>query len=164
MKDFEGRDGCFAAFMARQYVERSEKFEGYADKTEDNRLSHCDQDKPCLSVLDESSPKQHQMKILFGLGIYFGFRGMTEHVNMLVSDITIVYFEEKHDYRGKQYVTVKFMVDKKQKITVHNPYKRKTEDLTRLPILTSDPTSNDFASSLVRYIGKMKEEANPSSL
>ena len=155
LKDFEGWDGCFATFMEKLYKSRNDEFPGYGEKLLHNRLSSSDEDKVCLSSFDESCPKQHQMKILFGFAIYFGFRGKMEHQNMMVTHIQKGTFEDDHPFSNKRYVGIRCLLDKRQKLTIHNPYSRDVGELMRVPCLSDDVASNDFGSSLERYLKKL---------
>ena len=112
----------------------------------------------CISVFDESDPKQHTMKVLFGCGLYFGFRGRMEHHDLLKRNIGTGIFEEGHQFSGMKYVAVRMMNDKTNKITLHNPRERDCGKLMRLPVLNNDPTSNCFAGSLLRYIEKTDKD------
>ena len=76
-------------------------------------MAKVDSDKLCLSSFDESDPIQHIMKILFGFGIYFGFRGRMEHAKMHVSHIQTGVFEKGHQFEGKRFVGVRTLLDKK---------------------------------------------------
>ena len=141
--------------MDNIYAERSAKYPGYGVKSNKNRLSREDSDKVCLSTFDEADPLQHIMKVLFGFGIYCGPRGRMEHTKMRVSHIQTGTFEKGHKYEGKTFMGIRSMIDKKNHLTLHNLYTRDVEELMRMPVLNDDPTSNDFAGSLLRYLGKL---------
>ena len=131
---------------------------GYAEKSTTNRLSESDADKVCISAFDESDPRQHTMKILFGCGLYFGFRGRSEHQNLEKEHIGTGIFQKDHAYGGLPYVGVKVMNDKTNRITLHNSYTRDTGKLMRIPVLDDDPTSSCFGGSLLRYVKKMNND------
>jgi hypothetical protein len=118
-------------------------------------LSETDAQKVCISAFDEDDPKQHTMKILFGCGVYFGFRGRLEHHALEKAHIGVGTFEKGHRFEDMQYVGVRVINDKTNRITLHNPYSRDTGKLMRMPILDKDPTSSCFGGSLLRYIEKM---------
>jgi hypothetical protein len=117
-------------------------------------LSETDAQKVCISAFDEDDPKQHTMKILFGCGVYFGFRGRLEHHALEKAHIGVGTFEKGYRFEDMQYVGVRVIDDKTNRITLHNPYSRDTGKLMRMPILDKDPTSSYFGGSLLRYIEK----------
>ena len=61
-----------------------------------------DIDKLDLSLLDEDDLEQHIIKMLFICGIFFGFRGETEHTMMEVCQITSGVFPPGHKWEGCQ--------------------------------------------------------------
>ena len=79
------------------------------------RLSEADAEKVCISMFDESDPAQHTMKILFGSGIYFEFRGRLDHNALEVDHIGQGVFEEGHLYAGKQFISIRVVNDKTNK-------------------------------------------------
>jgi hypothetical protein len=122
-----------------------------------NKVAVEDLHKVLLSKFDESIPEQHQMKCLVGCGVYFGFRGVEEHVQLLVEQIVQGVFEPGHKYAGKTYVGIGHLTtDKKRKLTVNTSYLRDTKNIMRIPIVDDydDPTSDCFASSLLRMLKK----------
>ena len=127
-------------------------------KARNNRLSEEDAEKVCISSFDESDPRQHTMKILFGCGSHFGFRGRLEHHALEREHIGKGTFEKDHLYGGMPYVSVQVMNDKTNRITLHNPYLRSTGKLMRIPVLDNDPTSSCFGGSLLRYLEKMNPD------
>ena len=121
-------------------------------------MSETDAQKVCISAFDEEDPKQHTMKILFGCGIYFGFRGRLEHHALEKAHIGVGTFEKGHRFENLQYVGVRVINDKTNRITLHNPYSRDTGKLMRMPILDEDPSSSCFGGSLLRYLEKMNPD------
>jgi hypothetical protein len=122
-----------------------------------HRVAVEDSHKVLLSKFDESIPEQHQMKCLVGCGVYFGFRGVEEHAQLLVEQIVQGVFEPGHKYAGKPYVGIGHIkTDKKRKLTVNTSYLRDAKNIMRIPIVDDydDPTSNCFASSLLRMLKK----------
>ena len=81
LDDFAG-EKMLKAVCAALFAERLKKYGdvGYGEMNSNRRLAHPDRIKVKLSMFDESDPCQHQMKILFGCGAKFGFRGSKEHV------------------------------------------------------------------------------------
>ena len=96
------------------------------------------------------------MKILIGFGMYFAFRGCTEHSNLKVCQVYQGKFEEGHEFAGLPFVGVKDMQDKTHKLSVHRSYVRDTSTFMRMPVGdVDDKKSNNFGSSLVRYLKKL---------
>ena len=109
-----------------------------------------------MDVFDENDPDQHQMKILFGFGLYFAFRGSTEHSNLRQEQIYQGTFEPGHEFEGKKYIGVRDMVDKTVQLSVHQSYICDTSGFMRMPVGdVSVTTSNNFGASLVRYLEKL---------
>ena len=98
------------------------------------------------------------MKILFGCGLYFGFRGRSEHQDLEKEHIGTGTFQKDHAYGGLPYVSVRVMNDKTNRITLHNSYLRDTGKLMRIPVLDDNPTSSCFGGSLLRYLKKMNND------
>ena len=94
------------------------------------------------------------MKILFGCGLYFGFRGRSEHQDLEKEHIGTGTFQKDHAYGGLPYVSVRVMNDKTNRITLHNSYLRDTGKLMRIPVLDDNATSSCFGGSLLRYLKK----------
>ena len=120
-------------------------------------MSEADAQRVCISTFDESDPEQHTIKVLFGCGIYFGFRGRGEHHAIEKDHIGEGTFEEGHRFGGMPFVSVRVMNDKTNKITLHNPYLRDTGKLMRVPILNNDTNSSCFGGCLKRYVEKMNK-------
>jgi len=66
-----------------------------------NRVAVEDSHKVVLSKFDESISEQHQMKCLVVCGVYFGFRGIEEHAQLLIEQIVQGVFEPGHKCAGK---------------------------------------------------------------
>ena len=60
------------------------------------RLSEEETEKVCISSFDESDFRQHTMKILFGCGSHFGFRGRLNHHSLETEHIGKGTFEKDH--------------------------------------------------------------------
>ena len=117
-------------------------------------MSDVDQHKVSLTEFDENDPRQHQMKCLFSLSSYFGFRG-GEPGRVLVTDIEQGTFEESHPFGGQPYALVVINVDKTRKLSGTQPHVRDVRKSQRLPLLDFfDPTSACPASTLVRLAEK----------
>ena len=119
-------------------------------------MSRSDFSKLNLSKFKESDHRQHAMKCIVACGIFLGFRSISEHLNLSPSDVMRGEYEEGHEFHGMKWVGVGSLVDKAQKLTVHQSYVRDTEDLMKIPVLPgNDPSCG--ASALWR----MKEKAMP---
>ena len=119
-------------------------------------MSRSDFSKLNLSKFKESDHRQHAMKCIVACGIFLGFRSISEHLNLSPADVMRGEYEEGHEFHGMQWVGVGSLVDKAQKLTVHQSYVRDTEDLMKIPVLPgNDPSCG--ASALWR----MKEKAMP---
>ena len=75
-------------------------------------MSEADAQKVYISTFDEIDPEQHTIKVLFGCGIYFGFRGRAEHHAIEKDHIGEGIFEEGHRFGGMPFVSVRVMNDK----------------------------------------------------
>jgi integrase len=93
---------------------------------------------------------------MVGCGIYFGFRGVQEHCQLRVQDITIGVFGPDDPYPNRKYVGIGFLVnEKKHKVSTHESYERDTSNIMRIPVLDiNDP--NDFAGCIIRYLKKLE--------
>jgi len=122
-----------------------------------NMVLPSDVEKVRLDIFDESDPVQHCQKIMVGCGIYFGFRGRSEHASLRQCDSQRGYFETGHAYERKRFVGIgQLKDDKKLKVSTHNNYVRDTEDIMRMPVLDEDDP-NDFASSFLRYLDRLDD-------
>ena len=128
---------------------------GYAKKDQSKRLDESDQEKIDLSKFDEQDPRQHQMKLLFGCGIHFGFRGSKEHVFLETSNMTHGTFTSGHPFAGCDWYGVEGLLDKTHKLSVHKDHVRSNENFMRTPLVNEDPTSSDFGGCIKRYLEKM---------
>ena len=108
-----------------------------------------------LSKFDENDPSQHQMKILFGCGAKYGFRGNSEHTFLEVSSIVHGTFPKRHPYAGYTYYGFEGMLDKTNNLSYHQDYVRECKDAMRLPKMNDDPTSDDIAGSIERFLKKL---------
>ena len=86
--NFNGK-GQLGPFIASLFEERRSKYAhlGYAQSSKKRRLDEGSMSILKLSTFDEFVPEQHQMKILFGCGMYLGMRGNLEHSNLYVKNI-----------------------------------------------------------------------------
>ena len=122
-----------------------------------NMVLPSDVEKVRLDVFDESDPVQHCQKIMVGCGIYFGFRGRSEHACLRHCDAQRGFYETGHAYEGKRFVGIgQLKDDKKHNVSTHNNYVRDTEDIMRMPVLDEDDP-NDFASSFLRYLDRLDD-------
>ena len=127
---------------------------GYAKKDQSKRLDESDQEKIDLAKFDEQDPRQHQMKLLFGCGIHFGFRGSKEHVFLETSNITHGTFPSGHPFAGCDWYGVEGLLDKTHKLSVHKDHVRNNDNFMRTPLVNEDPTSSDFGGCIKRYLEK----------
>lgn len=91
------------------------------------------------------------MKCIVLCGVLFGFRSLTEHLNLSPSDIKTGVYEDDHPFAGMEYVGIGGLVDKTNKLSVHNNYTRDTTHLMRIP-LSKDRSCP--GSSLLRMLEK----------
>ena len=104
LDDFKG-EKMMKAVCAALFSQRLKKYGdvGYGQENPNRRLAHPDRIKVKLSMFDESDPRQHQMKILFGCGAKFGFRGSKEHVFLELRHVRKGEFEVGHLLEGMTY-------------------------------------------------------------
>ena len=101
---------------------------GYGKRDSTKRIRQEDRSLLDISVFDENDPRQHQMKMLFGMGLVFGLRGSSEHTNLEIRNITHGEFPEGHPYVGYKYYGIDNLVDKTHKLTANVDYVRETEN------------------------------------
>ena len=131
---------------------------GYAVKDQKRVLSEKTVQKIDLSVLDESSPEQHQIKLLFICGIFFGFWGNEEHVNLEVWHFNCGTFDDGHKWAGIDWLGIEFITDKTHKLSINKSYVRSAEDTNiRLPAMDSseNETSLDPGGCIQRFLDKL---------
>ncbi len=109
-----------------------------------------------LCLFDESDPIQHMVKVMFGCGLYAGFRGNMEHTNFNISMVHLgnypAQYEDK-DLAGLPYVAISNFQDKTNKLSVNNSYLRDTSNILRFPVIHGD--DNDFGGALFRLYEKL---------
>ena len=128
----------------------------YGTKNEACHLRAEDVEKISLAKFNENDPIQHMMKVLFGCGLYAGFRGNQEHTFFNIKQINQGHYPEKHenpDLAGLPYISIDNMLDKTNKLSVHNSYLRQTGNSMRFPCDFDD--DNNFGAALVRLVEKM---------
>ena len=108
-----------------------------------------------LSKFDENDPREHQMKLLVGCGLYYGFRGQVEHTNLEVSNFTHGSFPSNHPFSGYDYFGIDGLLDKTHQLSLYKDRVRDTKDCMRVPIMDNDPTSSDFGGCIKRYLDKL---------
>lgn len=121
------------------------------------RIKPSDFSKIKLGTFDENDLKQHQLKILVGCGIYFGFRGIGEHTYLTIDMIIQGKFETGHVFEDYDFVGIGSMIDKSNQLSRTQSYKRDTSNLMRMPIIDNKPESDDFGGSFVRLLNKVKK-------
>ena len=129
--------------------------DGYGKKDPNRRLEETEAEKIDLSKFDESDPRQHQMKIAFGCGIKFGFRGISEHTFLEISNITHGEFPSHHPFSGYEYYGIDNIQDKQCRLSVNQDHVRDTKDHMRIPVMDNDLCSEDFGGSIKRYLNKL---------
>ena len=95
------------------------------------------------------------MKILFGCGCLFGFRGNSEHTNFKINSIERDTFEAHHKFAGYEFFKITGMYDKTHPISVNNPHPRGTSVIMRIPILNDGMHTSDLGGSIDRYLAKL---------
>ena len=148
-------DGQLGPFMSNLFEERRAKYQhlGYARPNKKRRLDEDSMALVKLAKFDENIPVQHQMKILFGCGIYLGMRGNSEHTDLLVTNLEKGKFPVGHPWANHEYVCIKYTIDKTHKLNLHNTTSRDNSKYMRLPIVEGDP--ENLAASIVRYLAKL---------
>ena len=129
--------------------------DGYGRNDPNQKVEELETNKINLSIFDKNDPWQHQMKIAFGCGCKFGFRGNDEHTNLQVCNIDCGTFEANHPFAGYEYFGIDHLVDKTVKLSVNTDYVRDTKNHMRIPVMNDDPTSDDFGGSIKRYLDKL---------
>ena len=154
LEDFT-EDKMLVPFMEKLFEQRRKKFKlvGYARPNSSRRLSLNDRKKISLAMFDESDARQHQMKILFGCGAKWGFRGQKEHWKLEVMDVIKGEFPEGHPYQGTEYYGLSGFEDKTKKLSLSNNYLNDFEEVIRCPYIPDDP--ENLAGSIKRYLEKV---------
>ena len=141
-------------------------------KAEGCQLKANDVEKIDLSLFDESVLREHQMKVLFGSGLYACFRGSQEHAMFSTSQLEFGTYSQDFqtvELRGTRYVSISsILADKTHSLSITNSYVRDMENQLRFPINPADPAC--FGASLERlYLkrgpGQLRlycKEASPS--
>ena len=93
------------------------------------------------------------MKILFGCGTKFGFRGSKEHVFLELRHVRKGEFEAGHPMEGMRYYGFGRFKDKTHKLSLNNVYLPNDDDLMRCPLVRNDP--DNLAASIERYLEKI---------
>ena len=96
------------------------------------------------------------MKVLFGCGIFAGFRGSSEHTYFNVSQVKTGNYPEQYEdpqLAGKPYVSIDNLSDKTNKLSVHNSYLRNCGTSMRFPVNFDD--DENFGAALVRLKQKI---------
>ena len=126
-------------------------------KGEGCQLKANEVEKIDLAFFDESDLLQHQMKVLFGCGLYAAFRGSQEHTQFSRSQVTFGNYPmdfEEEQLRGKRYVAItNFGSDKSHSLSVTNSYARTMGHNLRFPIDENNRAC--FGASLERLLLKM---------
>ena len=108
-----------------------------------------------LHKFNEDDPIQHMLKVMFGCGLYAGFRGSTEHAYFTTEMVSQGHYPQNFEDKtlaGKPFVAISNFQDKSNKLSVHNSYLRDTANILRFKVNFECP--NDFGASLVRLMDK----------
>ena len=95
------------------------------------------------------------MKVAFGSGINFGFRGNSEHTFLEILNITHGHFPLHHSFADYKYIGINDLQDKNIKLSVNQDHVCDIKHHMRTPIMDNDPTSSDFGGSLKRFMEKL---------
>ena len=95
------------------------------------------------------------MKMLFGCGVLFGFRGSAEHTFLATRNVYHGDFPSHHPFKGYSWYGIDGLTDKSHKLSVNTDYVRNTKDCMRVPIMNDDPTSDDMGGCIGRYLEKL---------
>ena len=145
-------------FMAKLFEIRFNKYQedGYAQTNKKRRMTDDDMHLIDLAKFDEDDPSQHQMKLLFGCGSEFGFRGEAEHTLACIWMVKFGRFPRGHEWWGYEYVAFVGMCDKTNKLTLKNTNVRDEEEYHRLPVIEDDP--KNLGASIKRYLEKVDDQ------
>ena len=144
------------AVLSQLYSKRRSRYVqfGYGEKNKKRRLCEVDVEKVrMLSEFDEADPRQHIMKILFGCGALFGFRGHKEHAELLLSNVRRGFFEKGHPWEGYEWVGFGGLEDKTNVLSFDNTHLRDETGYLRVPVVFGD--ANNLGSCIVRYLEKV---------
>ena len=107
-------------------------------KTEGCQLSAANVEKIDISKFVEADPRQHCMKLLFGMGFYAAFRGSTEHAQFTKNQVSFGTYPENFEnttLAGRPYVAItNISNDKTCTISITNSYARDTNQVLRFPV------------------------------
>ena len=119
-------------------------------------MSAIDVEKIKLELFDEVDDRQHQMKLLFGCGLYAAFRGSSEHTNFCKEQISFGTYPDTYEnpvLAGKPFVCIdNFGNDKTKTITCTNSYSHDTSQVLRFPIEIENPKC--FGGTVAHYYRK----------
>ena len=120
--------------------------------------------KISLSSFNEEDYFGHMKKVLVGCGCLLGFRGVKEHLGLLVEDFSFGKYPYNHEFFGLSYIRIDVLRGSKNrsKLSVSQSYFTETGNLLRVPIFTNScpqfgvSESDCFGGSLRRYVLKAK--------
>ena len=124
-------------------------------KEPSRRLTQHDVASMNFSKFDENDPVQHQIKLLFLMGIKFGLRGSTEPTKLEVRNITHGPFSPGHVFDGHLFYGLDGLIDKTHKLSTNVDYIRETKNAIRVPYMNDDPFSDDLGGCIKRYLEKL---------
>lgn len=102
-----------------------------------------------LDKFDENNPEQFTTKVLFICGEYFGFRGISEHTELLCSHLENGMYQAGHPFRGKASVGFNGMAYKHHRLGVHRSVIENNKHW-RIPVLNIF-LQKDPGGTIVRY-------------
>ena len=142
LEDFEG-EKMLGPFLENLYAVRYNKYKsmGYGQPKNQRRLTLNNRGKISLAIFDESDPQQHLMKVLFGCGAMFGFRGSAEHTYLELSHIRKGTFPPGHPWEGKVYYGFGGFQYKTNKLSLRHSFVPDDDEHMRVPYIENDPDS-----------------------
>ena len=142
LEDFGG-ERMLAPFLEGLYNQRYKKYKhvGYAQEVKNRRLTFNNRKKISLAMFDERNPQQHQMKILFGCGAMFGFRGSAEHTYLELGNIRKGVFPPGHPWEGQTYYGFGGFEHKTHKLSMKHSFVPDDDEHMRVPYIPDDPES-----------------------
>ena len=153
LEEFDG-ERMLAPFLEGLYKQRYKKYKsvGYAQEVKKRRLTLNNRKKISLAMFDERDPEQHQMKVLFGCGAMFGFRGSAEHTLLELGHIRKGTFLPGHPWEGKTYYGFGGFEHKTHKLSLKHSFIPDDDEHMRVPYIPDDP--ENLGGAIHRLIPK----------
>ena len=142
LDDFQG-ERMLGPFLEGLYDMRFKKYKsvGYAQPKKERRLTLSNRKKISIGCFDENDPEQHLMKVLFGCGAMFGFRGSSEHTYLEVGHIRKGTFPPGHPWEGKTFYGFGGFQHKTKKLSLKHSFVPDDDEHMRVPYIPDDPDS-----------------------